>query len=167
MLASDHPTWQAISNPYNRQRLPSSWDSRDWATRKHEMEPGEPWIRYRYGVYTGPPDRGLMFPELRALFDLNFPFKEAVWDIISDRLRIHIGRTTVTPEGDKTSGSFASSSIIHDDNPDFQFVIQLSADMLWPLISPVFSDAEKLQTSLMIASTIVHELAVGYSHIAL
>lgn len=47
-----------------------------------------------------------------------------------------------------------------DENAPGQFVILLSAQMIWPLLVPDYSSSEKLCCHFMIAMTILHELMV-------
>lgn len=69
----------------------------------------------------------------------------------------------------KTSGSTFTivSNKAPGNGPPFNIVIEISSDMLWPLLVDEYSATEKAAASFLLANTMLHELSVSKLVVAL
>lgn len=70
----------------------------------------------------------------------------------------HIGGRRFSPSQDQGCYGFTEKSA----SPPGVFNIHISAQLIWPLLVPEYSESEKLCSHFMIAVTLLHELMVRF-----
>lgn len=100
--------------------------------------------------------------EARVLEDAGFDSNRAVAQFLQDRLELGIASSYASPSGEKSDPFWGMTTIVNEKDPQMLTLqVHITAEALWPLLVPSYTQAEKASVSLMLASTIVHELAVG------
>ena len=161
VLNAQPKAWDTLADLYTRVRIDRWYDNRSDKTIDRT-----PYGKYRYAMWPDDPEPEDLFPELRRLWDLGFDWKAAVNDLLQDRLRIFIGRARAGVEGeDDFHGDTCGWTTIREigvtkilDNSVVR--VQISAELVWPLLSSAFTAGEKAMASFGVAATLLHELAV-------
>lgn len=84
---------------------------------------------------------------------------DAMWEFIEDNVQWCV-------QGDPGCWAITSTYIWpRPTHARINQVILINADILMPLLEPSYSESEKLSASFVLASTMLHELAVSYSTI--
>lgn len=104
---------------------------------------------------------------LLGLFPQNLPSTDLNYPQLQERLELELSSAYLSGDDDDISGK-KNPVWGSTHTPDLRIVprmdakirIELASEMLWPLLVPAYTVAEKATTSLMIASTLLHELAV-------
>ncbi|KAK9772265.1 hypothetical protein SCAR479_11120 [Seiridium cardinale] len=88
--------------------------------------------------------------------DLGFNTVQRIDELLVQNLRFFIGAGHNSPEAYNTDGKFGSTRF----NPKVpgQVIVDISAEMIWPLLVNEYSSSEKLCCHFMIAVTLLHEL---------
>ncbi|TLS26536.1 hypothetical protein PpBr36_04205 [Pyricularia pennisetigena] len=105
---------------------------------------------------------------LARLHDLGFNSVEWVQTILEERLELVVGSAYRDQDGRCSSRHFAWTNLMGriDVAPDIKTLssnwrirIEVAAEIIWPLLSPNFTQAEKLTCSFALAATLFHEFA--------
>ncbi|KAL1835175.1 hypothetical protein VTK73DRAFT_6112 [Phialemonium thermophilum] len=150
VLSINHPFWLAALDVMSRVPVDPS--------------------RNRYGAVGDPMVaiwRDLAQPTLpneRAFFQsIGFDARRAAAHFLQERLVLDIACSFRDPFSKAPSSHWGMTGYEHYEDPRRRTVaVHISADMLWPLLVPTFTQAEKASVSLMVASTLLHELSVGF-----
>ncbi|KAK8080782.1 hypothetical protein PG997_008600 [Apiospora hydei] len=94
---------------------------------------------------------------LEELAAAGFDFAYHVDRLLLNHLHIGICGGFVDVDGKPDSFVFGRTSISFA-GPDSSIYVNISAELIWPLLVPLYSSSEKLSTSYIVATTILHEL---------
>ncbi|KAI0442924.1 hypothetical protein F4803DRAFT_575044 [Xylaria telfairii] len=171
VLANKPPHLEAIMNMNTRQPIPLA---------EGELEERFPPNMTRY-VLEEDIDMDKTYPAIRRLHEVyNYDWKANVLRVLEHTFVLDIesaytlGHPYVInetnsndPHKDFWFGSCATHKrfapppeVVGGD--DSMIIIKLAADVIWPLLVPQYSKSEKLATSFVIASTLLHEFAVCF-----
>lgn len=149
VLNGNHPFWLSILNIFNRDEIDSSRNplgttgSMLVSVWEHLKTPALP-------------------AEAKILRDAGFDFSRAVAELMLDRVELTIGSGYRGSIGGRPQSSWGVTQILNEGDAALSTIhIEICAEMIWPLLVPTFTQAEKACVSLMVASTILHELAVS------
>lgn len=146
-LNCDHPAWRAITSVLSRRPIRTDRNpfgasgSRLVSIWEHLMVPELP-------------------AEAKKLEDAGFDINEAVASFLEERLELTIASAYSQPADTDTFWGI-TQFVNWDNHTTMSIRVAICAEMLWPLLVPTYNDAEKGAASLMVASTIIHELAVS------
>jgi hypothetical protein len=106
------------------------------------------------------PDLENGWEELRKLGDA-MDIKKVTWWLLRKRLSFGINTLyRLTEDGSRrgrgNEGAYGRTHVSETG----RIRIEVAAEMLWPLLSPHYTSAEKLTCSFSVAKTILHEIGV-------
>ncbi|KAI0164602.1 hypothetical protein GGR57DRAFT_514609 [Xylariaceae sp. FL1272] len=157
IFSSKHPHIEALFDMNTRQRVPYQRDPRT-APETASL------AKY---VLQEDIDMNLTWPQIRVLHEQhNYDWKTNVLNILRALLRIDIGSAYTQigysdpySNGPKpTTFHYGSTRVTLSDQRG-SITLKLSADLIWPLLVDGYSKSEKSACSLLIANTLLHELA--------
>ncbi|KAI1765446.1 hypothetical protein GGR53DRAFT_529628 [Hypoxylon sp. FL1150] len=106
--------------------------------------------------------------EIERLEELGYNWEENVNRILNDYLHIDIGSGYISPVASKLPEAVDGAhempecpygvTTYYEDNNIVHFTITVSAEMIWPLLMPQFSESEKMTAAFGVAVTLLHEL---------
>ncbi|KAK7981507.1 hypothetical protein PG988_003745 [Apiospora saccharicola] len=97
------------------------------------------------------------WPELDDLAEAGFDYCDHVDRLLANHLELGFGSGYLDDEGKPCSFTYGRTGVMNY-GVDTKIDIMIAAELLWPLLVPVYSSSEKLCASYMIATTILHEL---------
>ncbi|KAK7955986.1 uncharacterized protein PG986_005208 [Apiospora aurea] len=100
---------------------------------------------------------------LEELAAAGFDFAYHVDRLLLRHLHIGICGGFVDVDGKPDSFVFGRTSLSFA-GPDSRIYVNISAELIWPLLVPIYSSSEKLSTSYIVATTILHELMHATSY---
>lgn len=151
-LNMKHPFLDAILNIYALRPVPGSSDSRTKEQRDSVNDAD------LISVWLGTIDPRNMFPAARELYDLNFDAKGEAAKILDRHLELgFMGQNKTSQASSMLYLKGLTSSFRSIDNRKIR--VTLFADMVWPLLVPEYTQAEKAASSCAIVATLLHELA--------
>ena len=156
VLRCNHPFWLAALDLYCRRRVKVSRVPLDKQGKRPAL------------VATWP-DRNQegMGQYTKELLAMGFDGIKALSSFLSERLEIRIGSADwdsqdmskrtwgIRPWGETGYSSFALES------PSSQINVLIQGEIIWPLLVPTYTAAEKASVSFAIATVLLHEFAVG------
>ena len=159
ILNSNHPTWTAILDLYSRRPVDPSRILADTGTT--------PKPKTLYAVFD-------QFSSPPASAKVEYLRKNTTLDVaaaaahhLEQRLHLeltsaflHEGQTVKSGRKGPAWGQTIDTQGQGDAYTDTDIYIQLASEMLWPLLVPAYTRAEKATSSAMIANVLLHELAV-------
>ena len=170
ILHTDHPFWVALLDARSRRRIDASLLAHgmtsaiqtNWISFTAHFDPGGPLATH------GSAQPASQHSITVASFGYDLP--RAVAEFLCERLQIGIfsathswDRGTVLNDID-----WGMTSPLNERDPQSAAVlIQIGAEMMWPLLAPEFTLKEKASVSTMIAATMLHELAVSTAVVSL
>ena len=94
-----------------------------------------------------------------------FDVVKAAAEYLKEHLEVELSSAYLSGDDDKKSGkknpvwgvTWFSEGL---DPVDVKIHLEVASEMVWPLLVPSYTKAEKATCSLMIASVLLHELAV-------
>lgn len=117
-------------------------------------------------------DMALTYPEIRQLEALGFDWVHETMQVLLEKLTLDIGSAWIlqgeSDAADAVDGVHEVDYMTYgntqcfDNGPDTKISMVIAGDIIWPLLSPHFSESEKMTCSFSIASTLIHELAVSH-----
>ncbi|KUI56328.1 hypothetical protein VP1G_03679 [Cytospora mali] len=145
VLESNPPFWQALFDLYNRRPIEDR-------LVPEKMETGISLTSVWLDV-----DENKMYPEARELRNRRFDTAGTTAYVLEKFLRL--GFEDCLHVGDGISG--LTNIIRRYDQPQGRHVVsvRIAPQMVWPLLVPEYSAAEKTAASMHIASTLLHELS--------
>ena len=152
IINTDHPFWMGILDMMNRKRVSSS---RDPLPGSATIDLVSVWKHLNT----------LELPnEARVLEYAGWHRCNAVAQYLEDRVELNINSAL---RDSYTGSSHTVWGITYNHMRDVPaktvIRIDICAEMIWPLLVPMFTSTEKASVSLMIASTLLHEFAVRVS----
>lgn len=160
VLYAEHPFFTAIMDIYNRRLVDPARDPRsDW----EKLSSRNPNLLSFWGMVS--PDS--MLPLALALSQsstASFPSVTAAGEFLTERLELAISSAyRHSQTGKKLAGpSWATTHDYGIDASAKKIIIHLTAEMIWPLLIPAYSAAEKATCSFMVAAVLLHELGVSF-----
>ncbi|KAI1134770.1 hypothetical protein F5Y05DRAFT_416927 [Hypoxylon sp. FL0543] len=112
------------------------------------------------------------YPEIRGLHELGFKWPDRTWQVLNKYLWLEIGSCWISPcpnaDGKTEEHEGFTYGVTRADSSGGteRIVISLPAELIWPLMEPAFSQSEKMATSYLLATTLLHEFAhaINYAH---
>ncbi|KAK1831863.1 hypothetical protein QBC39DRAFT_350345 [Podospora conica] len=156
ILGSNHPAWLEILDLYSRRPMDSA---REPAVASPGSGPPAPKVPLQaiFDHFSGPPASNDV-RRLRA--DNSYNVIAAAAEFLQDHLSLEL--TSALFDSGLCDGAWGitwNESAGSSDPADATIKIELASEMIWPLLVPSYTVAEKATTSAMIASTLLHELA--------
>ncbi|KAK3361155.1 hypothetical protein B0T24DRAFT_599504 [Lasiosphaeria ovina] len=155
VLRGGHPFWRAVLDIYSRRPITMPGrDGRDPAKRQADG----PLMQLKTDF-----DPATLGPDAMAAKNGGYDSVTSVKGFLNDRLTICI-RSGHRMNDDRPEYNIKHTygqavKKLSSDAAKAHIRIQIAAEALWPLLVPVFNQAEKAACCLMLASTILHELA--------
>ncbi|KAK8042854.1 hypothetical protein PG994_013337 [Apiospora phragmitis] len=151
--------WRSIRDLRTRRKVDPRLDPRDPATqatpflqkmiRLDEIkQPGD----------TGyAADRDACWQELDDLAAAGFDYTYHVDRLLLERLELGIGPGFIDEEGKPAGFVYGRTSLLMA-GPDSKIRVNISAELVWALLVPMYSSSEKLCASYIVATTLLHEI---------
>ncbi|KAK8127368.1 hypothetical protein PG984_008476 [Apiospora sp. TS-2023a] len=102
-------------------------------------------------------DYDARWPELDDLAEDGFDYPYHVDRLLANHLELGFNSGFLDDDGQKCDFTYGHTGMI-GVGVDTKIQIMIAAELLWPLLVPVYSSSEKLCASYIIATTILHEL---------
>lgn len=155
--------WQSIKDLRTRRKIDPNLDPRDEEDqrtpflqkiiRQDEIpEPGDA----NYAA-----DVDMRYSILEDLANQGFDFVKHVDRLMQSKIELALGPAFLD-DGKSTTFVYGRTSLNIDpnDKPASYINVSIAAELVWPLLIPIYSSSEKLCASYVIATTILHELMV-------
>lgn len=116
-----------------------------------------------YNPNSWPPDQ-LGAQYLNVLQQHGYDLPSAIGRFLKQRLRLCFASVAVDWKKGAPVGTvhWGSCCPVEEDDPSSVGIqINIGAEIVWPLLAPDFTDKEKACCSMMLVSTVLHELAVS------
>lgn len=146
VLQSEPLFWRELFNLYNRRPV-------DHRLVVEKLEEGTSLTSIWFDI-----DESKMYPEARELRRLMFDAVGATRHVLEKLLTLGFQSFESLAEG--MSGG-TSIERVRNLNTDCIY-LRIAPEIVWPLLTPQYSAAEKTAVSMNIASAILHELCVRY-----
>ncbi|KAI5917593.1 hypothetical protein F4810DRAFT_695784 [Camillea tinctor] len=165
IIENKHPLMEAIANMETRQYVDPDRDPREEPRNTPHL------VKY---VLEKDIDPEKMPKPIARLKQTGFDWKQNTWDVLQKCLRFDIGSAFLMPGPEyghpdlvNEHSDFIYASTTQND-PE-QITITLSAEIIWPLLVNKYTKSEKITCSLILASTMVHELchAIAIAQLAM
>ncbi|KAK8119582.1 uncharacterized protein PG998_004208 [Apiospora kogelbergensis] len=153
--------WQSIKDLRTRRKIDPNLDPRDEEDqrtpflqkiiRQDEIpEPGDA----NYAA-----DVDMRYSILEDLANQGFDFVKHVDRLMQSKIELALGPAFLD-DGKSTTFVYGRTSLNIDQNdkPASYINVSIAAELVWPLLIPIYSSSEKLCASYVIATTILHEL---------
>lgn len=155
VLKSGLPFWRAVKDLRTRTAIPTELDPRpeeDRATpRLVRIRPLEEALA----------DGAVQdWPVLYDLVEQGLDYEKAVDYVLRKTLKLDIGSGYLSNNGRRRSDYRHGETSVIRLGQDSTIKTEISAEILWPLLVPNYSDSEKLTTSFLVAAVLLHELMV-------
>jgi len=159
VLESRHPHFEALLDPFNR------------TVDQRQVHPRSSWAARNPKVSTfshKPLHDDDVVAEAKVLSDLGIDGKALTEKVLGSCMMLGLMSAHIDNGSAADSPSYGLTNLIGvdaDGGMTEHTVISLNvaADYLWPLLVDGYSQSEKLAASFIVASTILHELAVRHS----
>lgn len=149
VLNSNHPFWMAILNMMNRKPVnPSRYPLHGHTN----LSLVSIWEQLK---------NPHLHNEAKVLEDAGYDHCRAVALFLKDRLELGFASSYRKTPGMPTNFWGVTHGNNQNDPSMVTIQIEIAAEMIWPLLVPSYTQAEKGSVSLMLASTLLHELAVS------
>lgn len=95
--------------------------------------------------------------------------QKSAFEYLQERVWFNIKSSydfNIVCKGTKNGGDTSAETVpfYRHDPVNFRLEVVIAAEIMWPLLVPEYTIVEKQNCSLVIATTILHELAVCYSY---
>lgn len=155
VLNTNHPYWTALLDAKSRRRIDPSLLPHCKADKAKTS-----WISFTTDFDSSPKP----MIDTAQLDRLGYDLPEAVGEFLHERLELDIFSSTKTWEkGTALDAITWGETGAHSEQSSVDATISISigAEMMWPLLNPEFTYQEKASVNMMIAATMLHELAVS------
>ncbi|KAH8882568.1 hypothetical protein GQ53DRAFT_812049 [Thozetella sp. PMI_491] len=156
ILNANHPCWMAMLNAYCRR-------------------PGDPTREYvdskkrnKLGSLTAiwpDPDHPRLSKEAKRLQELGIDLRKMTAEFLSDRLRLMIGSIRRNNNAEDSGYGQVTWGVTWPTHPKEANLtginISIAGELIWPLLVPSFTNAEKANASFLLAASLLHELGLG------
>ncbi len=157
ILASGHPHLTAITDLRTRQLIGTSQDPRD---EDDDENPPRTSFLYKY-VPMSRIDLDKCHENIRNLHRMGYNWPANVRRVLDKQLYLDIGSAYWSPMGrSDIENAIYGFTYRESKGPQSSIHISIAAEMIWPLLVPGISASEKLASSFMLATTLLHEMAV-------
>ncbi|KAI0131863.1 hypothetical protein BJ170DRAFT_730044 [Xylariales sp. AK1849] len=150
VLRSNPPFWQALRELRTRQLLDDDYDPRDPSDRHIP--------NLTVMVPVDQIDMALCWDPIKKLDALSFKSVEAVDNMLSKHIQISIVSGFIEFDTGKRQTFVYGCCQTELAGPSSTITLYISAELIWPLLTPAYSSSERICTSMLVATTILHEL---------
>ncbi|KAK8052200.1 hypothetical protein PG993_003585 [Apiospora rasikravindrae] len=159
VLQTDPMFWRSLKDLRTRRKIDPRLDPRDPDEQPTPFLPKmisldeipQPGDR-RYQA-----DFDLRWQQLEDLANAGFDFASHIDRLLLNTIELGIGPGYVGDGGKPSSFVYGRTGLIVA-GPDSKIHINISAELIWPLLVPMYSSSEKLCASYIVATTLLHEL---------
>lgn len=153
VLNSNHPFLAAVFDYRNRRRIPHNMNplGRHGASIRNFHS-----ISLPFDEDHAPPYALLVYPE-------EFDIAAAAASWLEAKLTIDLGTSSTWKKGKREGGGLVYGTSVEwgADPRSCGIDIELAVEIMWPLLVPGFTAKEKAACTLMVATTLLHEIAVS------
>jgi hypothetical protein len=163
ILNTNHPFWIALLNLKSRRNVSSArlaWGAhglttRNWSTFTLDYDPTQ--FAATHPQQVGP-------ESIKTLDRCGYDLPRAAAEVLAQRLRLSFFSCVAKWKKGKTLSGITwglTDNSSWDDPSAAGIDIFIGAEMVWPLLIPELTPKEKASCTMMIAVTMLHELAVS------
>ncbi|KAI0110631.1 hypothetical protein F4776DRAFT_667507 [Hypoxylon sp. NC0597] len=156
VINSNHPVFQALLDLRTRQPVDKEFDQR--------AKPSTPFLTKIVPI--DEMDVSRTYPEIRRLDGWRYSWPDNIMRVLNDTLLLDIGSCWIEPEKNSKGEVQESDIVIYGSTRiegarevNSTIIMNIAAEILWPLLIPGYSESEKMTASFAAASTILHEFA--------
>ncbi|KAK6827645.1 hypothetical protein PG987_010986 [Apiospora arundinis] len=159
VLQTDPPLWRSIRDLRTRRKVDPRLDPRSAEDSR------TPYLQkmIRQDEIKQPGDQGYQedlddrWEAIETIASHGFDFTYHVDRLTLNHLEFSFGTGCMDEEGKPTNFEYGRTTLINA-GLDSKIQIAIAAELVWPLLIPIYSSSEKLCASYVLATTILHEL---------
>jgi len=167
ILNSKHPTWVAILDLYSRRKVDPGRQPTDASqvTGAGTSQKSKLPLYAVFDQFSSPPAyNNVEYLQEKSTYDV----AAAAAEYLQEHLSLEISSAYLAGDDDTKSGKKKPVWGVTRDLgclpcTDAKIHVEIASEMIWPLLVPSYTMAEKATSSLMIANVLLHELAVSSS----